>query len=87
MLLLPGIVQAQVQLDSTLLPIMIINTSGNTIVDEPKIPATMGIIDNGPGIYNRPSDIFNDYDGNIGIELRGSTSQFLFDKKSYGIEL
>lgn len=27
-----------------------------------------------------------DYDGAIGIELRGSSSQFYFDKKNYGIE-
>ncbi len=87
LMLLSGLVQAQIQLDSTLLPIILINTSGVAIVDEPKISATMGIIDNGPGLYNRATDIYNDYDGNIGIELRGSTSQFLFDKKSYGIEL
>lgn len=77
---------AQVELTTSNLPILIVDTGGETIVDEPKIPATLGIIDNGPGVLNNITDPFNDYDGNIGIELRGSTSQFLFDKKSYGVE-
>ncbi len=47
----------------------------------------MGIIDNGPGQRNHITDPFNDYDGKIGIELRGSSSQALFPKKNYGIEL
>ncbi len=84
---LPFVTTAQVVLDSTRLPIVIINTSGGTIVNEPKIPATMGIIANDNGSYNHTTDPFNDYDGNIGIELRGSSSQALFDKKNYGIEL
>ncbi len=82
----PFFTSAQVTLDSTRLPIVIINTSGGTIVDEPKIAGTMGIITNESGAYNHVTDNFNDYDGNIGIEFRGSSSQF-FDKKSYGIEL
>jgi len=85
-LILPLYAFSQVTLDSTLLPIISINTNGGTIVDEPKILATMGIIDNGPGNFNHMGDPFNDYDGNIGIEFRGSSSQF-FDKKNYGIEL
>ncbi len=59
-----------------------INTLGNDIVDEPKIRATMNITD-----YDIDSTEFLDYDGIIGIEFRGSTSQTIFDKKSYGIEL
>jgi hypothetical protein len=73
-------------LTSSNLPIVVINTNGQSIPDEPKIPAFMGIIDNGPGETNSILDPFNDYEGNIGIELRGSSSQALFDKKSYGIE-
>lgn len=70
---------------SSNLPIVVINTNGQTIVDDPKINATMGIINNGPGIRNYLTDPFNDYNNNIGIELRGSSSQ-QFPQKSYGIE-
>lgn len=68
------------------LPIIVINTNGQTILDEPKISVSMGIVDNGPGIPNNSLDPFNDYDGNIGIEIRGSSSQ-MFPKKQFGIEL
>ncbi len=71
---------------SSNLPIVVINTSGQTIVDEPKITASMGIIDNGPGVRNNITDLFNNYDGKIGIEIRGSSSQS-FPKKQYGVEL
>ncbi|MBL7873571.1 MAG: CotH kinase family protein [Cyclobacteriaceae bacterium] len=71
---------------SSNLPILVINTSGQTIVDEPKITASMGIIDNGEGVRNHVTDPFNNYEGKIGIEIRGSSSQS-FPKKQYGIEL
>ncbi len=74
-------------LHSSNLPIVIINTDGFGIPDEPKIPATMGIIDNGLGNVNLPTDPFNDFQGNIGIELRGNSSQFVMPKKSYGFEV
>ncbi len=64
------------------LPIVVINTFGVPIPDEPKISATMGIIDNGPGAVNHSSDPFNGYDGPIGIEVRGQSTQ-MFPKKSY----
>ncbi|NQV14985.1 CotH kinase family protein [bacterium] len=70
---------------SSNLPIICINTSGQSIPDEPKITAHMGIIDNGPGITNHLSDPFNDYDGFIGIEIRGASSQ-MFPKKQYAVE-
>ena len=68
------------------LPIIKINTRGNVIVDEPKINASMGIIDNGEGNINHVNDPFNNYDGKIGIEIRGSSSQ-MFPKKQYAVEL
>ena len=68
------------------LPIVVINTDGVSIPDEPKIPATMGIIDNGPGNINFLTDPFNEYDGHIGIETRGNSTQG-FDKKTYSLEL
>lgn len=73
-------------LASSDLPIVVIDTDHATIPDEPKIHAHMGIIYNGPGLRNRIDDPFNDYDGSIGIELRGHSSQ-MFPKKSYGFEL
>jgi hypothetical protein len=72
-------------LTSTNLPIVIINTNNQQIPDEPKIMATMGIIYNGPGVQNNISDPHNNYNGKIGIEVRGSSSQ-MFPKKSYGLE-
>lgn len=66
------------------LPIVIINTNGNPIQDEPAINATMGIIDNGSAT-NHTSDIPNNYNGNISIEFRGSYSQSL-PQKPYKIE-
>jgi hypothetical protein len=67
------------------LPIVIINTHGQDIPDEPKIAAEMGIIDNGPGMRNSITDPYNAYDGNIGIELRGSSST-MFPKKQFAVE-
>lgn len=68
------------------LPIVKINTNGETILDDPKIMADMEIIDNGPGEINHIDDEPTDYNGKIGIEIRGSSSQ-MFPKKQYGIEL
>jgi hypothetical protein len=71
---------------SSNLPIVVINTLGNTVADDPKVNATMGIIYNGAGIRNNITDPQNNYKGNIGIEYRGKSSQ-MFPMKSYGIEL
>ncbi len=68
------------------LPVIIINTNGETIPDEPKIDGTMGIIFNDNGTINNVNDNFNHYDGSIGIETRGNSTQG-FDKKTYSIEL
>jgi len=70
---------------SSNLPLIFINTGGAEIPDEPKIDAQMGIIDNGPNALNFLTDSFNDYNGDIGIEIRGSSSLF-FDKRSYSFE-
>ena len=72
-------------LTSSNLPLIIINTDGQPIVDEPKITASMGIIDNGLGVRNNVTDPFNNYNGKIGIEIRGSSSQS-FPKKQYSVE-
>ncbi len=70
---------------SSNLPIIIIDTQGQTIVDEPKITARMGVIAN-DGKRNSIDDAFNEFDGWIGIELRGNASQHLFPKKPFTIE-
>jgi hypothetical protein len=71
---------------SSNLPIIVINTNGQTIPDDPKITADMGIIYNGNGVRNNGTDPFNHYNGKIGIEVRGQSSQ-MFPMKSYSIEL
>lgn len=71
---------------SSNLPIVLINTNGQLIQDDPKIAADMKIIFNGEGIRNYVTDTPNDYNGRIGIEYRGSSSQ-MFPKKPFGIEL
>jgi hypothetical protein len=70
---------------SSNLPLVVINTNGQSIVDDPKIIANMGIIWNGPGKRNTLNDPKNNYDGKIAIEIRGSSSQ-MFPKKGYGFE-
>ena len=71
---------------SSKLPLIILETTEtNEIYDEPKVPAHMGIIDNGPAEMNHVLDGFNAYDGQIAIEIRGSSSQS-FPKKNYGFE-
>jgi hypothetical protein len=75
---------AQVTLTTSKLPIVKINTLGNTIVDDPKIIAHISIINN-IGI-NNVSDSANDLKSYIAIEVRGSSSQS-FPKKNYGFEL
>ncbi len=74
-----------IMLQSSNLPIIKIFTGGQIIQDDPKITANMKIIDNGAGLRNYVSDTVYTYDGYIGIEIRGSSSQ-MFPKKSYGVE-
>ena len=73
-------------LTSTNLPIIVIDTYGEVIPDEPKITAHMGIIFNVSEEINYITDPFNHYDGYIGIEIRGHSSQDYFPKKQYGLE-
>ena len=76
----------QVSLIDVKLPIIVIYTENNAeILDEPKVTAHMGIINNGPDVGNNLTDNFNEYDGAIGIEIRGASSQN-FPKKNYSIE-
>ena len=82
-------VTAQTLTDSNL-PIVVIETDGGAnIPDEPKVPGTMKIIWHQDGSRNYMSDIDNpeflNYDGRIGIERRGSSSQTMLNKKPYAI--
>lgn len=85
----------QTILTSSNLPIVVITTDIDpgtnepyVIPDEPKVPATMKLIYRPDGSRNYVSDLSNtsflNYEGKIGIELRGSSSQTL-DKKPYGL--
>lgn len=73
------------------LPIVVIETDGGAnIPDEPKILGTMKIIWHQDGSRNYMSDIDNpeflNYNGRIAIEMRGSSSQTMLDKKPYALE-
>ena len=88
-LLSPLLSMTQILTDSNL-PIVVIETDGHVnIPDEPKVLATMKIIWHQDGSRNYLTDINNpeflNYDGRIGIERRGSSSQNL-PKKPYGLE-
>ena len=78
--------EAQVNLTTSDLPIVVINTNGFNVLDNPKIEADMTIFWNGVGKENSIQDSKPHYKGKIGIELRGSSSQ-IWPKKPYGIEL
>jgi len=63
------------------LPSLRILRLGNTIIDEPKIQGRMRITE-----YFIGELPISDYQGAIGIEYRGSSSQYYYDKKNYGLE-
>ena len=67
--------QEPIILDEFNLPNILIDTYGVEIPDEPRIPASMGIINNESGV-NYIDDPFNDFDGSITIERRGNSSQW-----------
>ncbi len=73
-------------ISSSNLPIVVLDTYGFPVGDEPKQNAKMGIIDNGVGQRNYINNPYNAYNNKIGIELRGNSSQFIFPQKPYGIE-
>ncbi len=70
---------------SSLLPIVEINTNGNTIQDDPKVMADMKIRFNGQGVRNYMTDAPDEYNGKIGIEYRGNYSLSL-PQKPYAFE-
>lgn len=82
---IPDLKKDAVSFTSSNLPIVVIETHGKIIANEPKITVDMGIIYNGEGVRNNLTDPQNDYKGKVGIEIRGSTSQW-FPKKQYAVE-
>ncbi|MBN1465314.1 CotH kinase family protein [candidate division KSB1 bacterium] len=86
MICLVGHAQNQeIDFSSSNLAILIIDTHGEEIIDQRRIPADLQIIHNGSGKRNYLTDSTFHYDGEIGIELRGSTSQE-WPKKPYRFE-
>jgi len=73
-------------LDSTILPLLILDTDRQTIPDDPRITAQMKLIYNEAGDYNFSSDPANGYNGQISIETRGESSAYFSPKKSYSFE-
>jgi hypothetical protein len=70
---------------SSNLPLVIIDTWGGTIMNEPKIDAWIKVVNKGLGQINSSNDPATDFEGNIGIEVRGQSSQ-MFPKQGYGFE-
>ena len=75
---------AQVNLTSSDLPIVVIDTQGRSIVESTRIEAFMGVVDH-QGSRNSMDDPFDGYNGRIAIELRGSASA-AYPKKQYRFE-
>ena len=81
----PCFSQTTVTLQQSNLPIFIITTKGKTIVNDPKVNVNLKVIYNGKGQINRVSDKKYHYNNNIGIELRGNSSQS-YPQQQYGFE-
>lgn len=77
----PGVVS----LDSSELPIVLINTLDQEIPYGQKINALMEVKYNGPGSITHLTDPSNAYNGHIGIEVRGATSAG-YPQRPYNVE-
>ncbi|MBN1996672.1 CotH kinase family protein [candidate division KSB1 bacterium] len=77
--------EGSVDFESSTLPLFIINTNGQRIVDSPRITAEMKVINNGTGHLHTLADPANEYDDRIVIELRGSSSA-RYLKQQYRLE-
>ena len=72
-----------VYMNESTLPLVQITTD-TPILDDPRIVANMKVTNLDSGV-NTVEDLPNEYDGQITIEIRGSSSQF-FPKQSYALE-
>ena len=80
--LVAGCAAAPVALDPALLeqsrlPVLVFETGGRAIPDEPKVPARLSV-----DLGDRDG-----FDGPVGIERRGQSSQARYPKPQFGIEL
>jgi hypothetical protein len=75
----------KINLESSELPLVLINTQGKTIVPDVKIDALMDIKYNGPNNLTYLTDPANVYSGNVGIEVRGASSSG-YPQQPFGFE-
>ncbi|MFN5417217.1 MAG: CotH kinase family protein [Flavobacteriia bacterium] len=68
------------------LPIVMLQTSGQEIPNEPKLDVDLKIIYNGQGNRNFVNQLNAHFSGNCGVEIRGASSSGM-PKKSYDIEI
>ena len=66
------------------MPLIFIDTKSQTIIQNTKITANMKVLNNASG-ENNVGDTDFEYNGDIGIEIRGNSSAG-FPKKSYTVE-
>jgi subtilisin-like proprotein convertase family protein len=68
------------------LPIVMLETNGQEIPNEPKINGNVKIIYNGEGLRNYTNQTDFHFNGNCGLEVRGASSSGM-PKKSYDLEI
>lgn len=74
-----------VRLDSSELPIVVINTLGQDIPYDGKVDVLMEMKYNGPGTITYLTDPSNEYNGHIGLGIRGATSSG-YPQRPYALE-
>lgn len=76
-----------VELRSSNLPIVVIDTRGLPVENARRIDAVMAVVDHGQGTRNRVEGPFDGYLGGIRIEIRGSSAVWQgWPKQSYAFE-
>ncbi len=80
----PDWFEEPVSFDSSNLPLIFINTNNQTIIQDSKIMADMKVLNNASGI-NYLTDTSYEFNGKVGIEIRGFTSAG-YPKQSYSVE-
>lgn len=83
---MPEAPTGNVEFSSSNLPLILIDTDSLRITQREKITARMRIINKGTEQRNTADDPANDYDGFVGIKIRGNSSA-AFTQKRYTIEL
>ncbi|MFN8239601.1 MAG: CotH kinase family protein [Bacteroidales bacterium] len=73
-------------INESYLPVISIDTRGQSIISEARIIAGLKVIDNGKDQLNNIFVPGTDFDGNVAIKIRGQSSQ-MFPKKSFSLEL